>query len=45
MIILRILNISLTMLIISSCASTKIVESWKEQGKQITMDKLKKVLV
>ena len=45
MIILRILNISLTMLIISSCASTKIVESWKEPGKQITMDKLKKVLV
>ena len=33
------------MLIISSCASTKIVESWKEPNKQITLDKLKKVLV
>ena len=32
-------------LIVTSCASTKIVESWKEPDKQITIDKLKKVLV
>lgn len=43
--VLKLINIFLTMLIISSCASTKIVESWKEPNKQITLDKLKKVLV
>ena len=43
--VLKLINIFLTMLIILSCDSTKIVESWKEPNKQITLDKLKKVLV
>lgn len=34
-----------TILLLSSCTSTKIVESWQEPNKQINVDKLKKVLV
>ena len=43
--ILRMMNVFLTIIILSSCASTKIVESWKEPSKQITIDKLNKILV
>ncbi len=31
--------------LLSSCASTKIVESWKEPNKEITISKLKKILI
>ena len=36
---------SFLFLLLTSCASTKIVESWKEPNKEITISKLKKVLI
>ncbi len=35
----------IVIVILSCCNSTKIVHTWKEQGKEIVMDKLNKVLV
>lgn len=34
-----------TLLVFTSCTSTKIVSSWREPDKQVTVDKLNKVLV
>lgn len=42
---LKFFNWIIMCLILVSCASTKIVESWKAPNKQISVDKLQKVLV
>lgn len=45
MIKLTLIKFFVLLFFVSSCASTKIVESWKAPDKQITIDKLEKVLV